>query len=262
MNDKLKAVARIGIRNLLLRAWQAVLVKFYFYPKIISYVRASHGLEVGGSSKLFKRSGWIPIYNVAEQVDVCNFGEHTHWEGRITNGFNFQPDGKIIGYQYICAGDFLGEVQNESLDFVLSCHNLEHFANPLKAVEEWVRVLRRGGLLLLVLPDPTYTFDHYRPVTSFDHLLEDFAKNIGEDDDTHYNEAMELTDLNLYPKSIIDAAGSFEKLCANNFENRCLHHHVFDFPLLEQILNYFKLKEVARVKAHPHHLVIAARRPS
>ena len=108
----------------------------------------------------------LPIYSVAERVDVCNFCQTTHWEGQLLEGFNFNPEGKVIGHQYICEGDNLVGIGDKILDFVLSCHNLEHFANPLKAVGEWVRLLRVGGILVLVLPDPERTFDHRRPVTT------------------------------------------------------------------------------------------------
>jgi SAM-dependent methyltransferase len=44
-----------------------------------------------------------------------------------------------------------------ALDFVYSSHVLEDFADTSAVLDEWLRVIRPGGLLVLFLPDePTY----------------------------------------------------------------------------------------------------------
>jgi predicted SAM-dependent methyltransferase len=42
---------------------------------------------------------------------------------------------------------------NESLDFVYSSHLLEDFEDTKKVLQEWCRVLKQGGHLVLLLPD-------------------------------------------------------------------------------------------------------------
>ncbi len=39
------------------------------------------------------------------------------------------------------------------LDFVVARHNLEHYVDPVKALQEWKRVLRPGGSLAVLVPD-------------------------------------------------------------------------------------------------------------
>ena len=51
------------------------------------------------------------------------------------------------------SGDDLPMFPDGSMDFVISRHNLEHYVDVVKALEEWRRVLRPGGHLALVLPD-------------------------------------------------------------------------------------------------------------
>ncbi len=51
------------------------------------------------------------------------------------------------------SGDYLPMIESESIDFVISRHNLEHYKDYIKAVKEWVRVLKPGGLLGVVTPD-------------------------------------------------------------------------------------------------------------
>ena len=43
-----------------------------------------------------------------------------------------------------------------SLDYVFSSHCLEHLEKPRKALKEWIRVLRPGGILYLYFPHPDY----------------------------------------------------------------------------------------------------------
>jgi predicted SAM-dependent methyltransferase len=54
----------------------------------------------------------------------------------------------------ICAsGDNLYIFADNSLDYVVSRHNLEHYEDFMKTLKEWKRVLKKGGILGVVLPD-------------------------------------------------------------------------------------------------------------
>ena len=45
--------------------------------------------------------------------------------------------------------------QNESFDRLIATHVLEHIPNPVKVLREWDRVVKKGGILSIVLPcDP------------------------------------------------------------------------------------------------------------
>ena len=48
---------------------------------------------------------------------------------------------------------FLAGVADERFDFVYSSHCLEHMVDPRVALENWVRVCRPGGHLVLMFPD-------------------------------------------------------------------------------------------------------------
>ncbi len=74
---------------------------------------------------------------------------------------------------------------NESLDYVASSHVLEHTANPVKALSEWHRVLKPGGIVYMVVPDKHFTFDNPREATSAAHMIEDFLNDVDDTDPTH-----------------------------------------------------------------------------
>lgn len=65
-------------------------------------------------------------------------------------------------------------IRDAQLDYLCSSHVLEHLADPLSALWEWHRVLRRGGFLYLVVPDKRFTFDEPRKLSSPEHILAEF----------------------------------------------------------------------------------------
>lgn len=73
-------------------------------------------------------------------------------------------------------GETLASLDDESQDFVLACHFLEHCENPLRAIQNMVRVLRPGGVLFLAIPDKRFTFDRDRPTTPLEHLVRDYEE--------------------------------------------------------------------------------------
>ena len=109
-----------------------------------------------------------------------------------------------------------------------------------------------------------FTFDHRRSVTTFDHILEDFRVKVGEDDMTHFKEIIELHDLDMDNQISGQnlSADDFRARSAENGANRCFHQHVFDFPLLEQIFEYFKIAVLDMTFAEPYHQIILGRKTS
>jgi SAM-dependent methyltransferase len=220
----------------------------FFYHK--------NGLEIGGPSGLF--SDELPVYNMATSIDGCNFSKDTIWNN-TTSADRYHYSDTKSGLLFILEGTDLSAIKDGEYDFVLSSHNLEHIANPLKAVQEWVRVIQPGGVMLLVLPDKESTFDHRRPYTTFAHLLSDFEAAVGEADLTHLSEILELHDLNLDP-----GAGDFEyfkRRGEDNLNFRALHHHVFSPALVAEIATYFGLNIRCQDFRPPYHQITILQRP-
>ena len=218
-----------------------------------------NGLEIGGPSSVFRRGGLFPIYAIASRVDNCNFGHLTIWEGGICEGATFVFDAQHPpGTQYVAEATNLCDLVTETYDFVAASHVIEHVANPLKALAEWVRVLKDGGVLLMIVPHKEGTFDRLRPVSSLKHLIDDFDRNVGEDDLTHLDEILSLHDLTVDP----GAGGSqaFRSRSLKNFENRALHHHVFDTRLAIDVINWTGLQIIAVDVFRPFHILLVAQK--
>ena len=219
-----------------------------------SLIRNKSGIEIGGPSGIFSAKNFLPIYPFINALDGVNFSNKTIWEGKLQQGNNYHYYGKT-GFQFIAEGTDLKEIQDEQYDFLLSCNNLEHIANPIKALLEWKRILKPDGLAILVLPRKESNFDHKRSVTSFQHLKQDYENNITEKDVTHLAEILELHDLkrDVHAGSFVD----FKKRSENNFETRSLHHHVFDIALLKQLVEFIEMKTELLYSSPTDHFILA-----
>jgi SAM-dependent methyltransferase len=58
---------------------------------------------------------------------------------------------------------------DDAFDFVFASHVIEHFADPICALQEWKRVARK--YVILVVPHPDRTFDRGRDLTTTAELL-------------------------------------------------------------------------------------------
>ena len=204
----------------------------------VNLLAKKNGIEIGGPSDFFKYI--IPIYPSISGLDGVNFSNQTMWEGSLKTGNNFNYYKNKTGMQYIHDTTDLNTVKSNTYDFLLSSNCLEHVANPLKALQEWIRIVIPGGYLLLALPNKSSNFDHRRPTTAFEHILEDYKTNVSEQDLTHLDEILELHDLSMDP----DAGDfqSFKKRSLDNFSNRGLHQHVFDQALIRKMFEYFGIE--------------------
>jgi predicted SAM-dependent methyltransferase len=89
-------------------------------------------------------------------------------------------------------GETLTGVDDESQDFVIANHFIEHCQNPIGTIENFLRVLRPNGILFLTIPDKRFTFDIRRPPTTFEHLLRDYREGGEWSRFGHHEEAHRL----------------------------------------------------------------------
>jgi SAM-dependent methyltransferase len=85
----------------------------------------------------------------------------------------------------------LSAIADDSVDFVIANHLLEHLENPIRGLQEMTRVVRPGGILYIALPDPRVTFDRNRPLTSIDHLVREYREGTVATREDHFVEWVE-----------------------------------------------------------------------
>jgi SAM-dependent methyltransferase len=229
------------------------------FPVCGEIVTGATGLEIGGPSSIFARGGLLPVYPLVRRVDNCNFAQRTVWEGTIAEGDSFSFDSrKPAGRQFFAEATDLRMITNGTYDFVLSSHTLEHTANPLRALSEWARVLKPEGGLVLVVPHRDGTFDHRRPITPMQHLIDDFDHGTGEDDLTHLHEVLTLHDVSKDPGA---RGTNVSERAERNAELRTMHHHVFDTRLVVATVKTAGLEVEAVELLRPYHILVVARKP-
>lgn len=118
-------------------------------------------------------------------------------------------------------GESLKTFPDGSLDFVISNHVLEHCENPLRSLDNWLRVLKPSGVIYLAVPDKRFTFDCDRPVTPLSHVIRDYGEGPSWSRKDHYQEWTNLVDKKVGVEG--------EKRAADlDRDNYSIHFHVWD----------------------------------
>lgn len=94
--------------------------------------------------------------------------------------------GHCMKVDVVAPGDQLPFADN-SLDFVISSHVIEHFYDPVKTMQEWLRVVKPGGYVYVIAPHKERTFDKERPRTNLAEIIDRHEHpNPPEHDDHHH----------------------------------------------------------------------------
>jgi SAM-dependent methyltransferase len=141
---------------------------------------AGQVLEVGPGSSPFPVTQSARVTYIDRRVEGGRDANWPELEG--------QPHGPNPHLNLNVDVDRLSPIENASFDAVIASHVIEHLANPLRALQEFHRVLRPGGRLVLIVPDRTRTFDRVREPTTVRHLLDEHARNVVEVSEEHIRE--------------------------------------------------------------------------
>lgn len=134
------------------------------------------GLEVG--------PGVRPAIKPAEGVDV-RYVEERHpseWRDLYDKDKSATPvlTEELEARYVVGSAVGLETFDAAAYDFVFSNHVFEHLPNPIRVLRNWLRILKPGGAILGVTPDPRYTFDCRQPVTTLGEALRE-AEQEGHD---------------------------------------------------------------------------------
>jgi SAM-dependent methyltransferase len=217
------------------------------------------GLEIGGPSAVFAADGLLPVYPILDSIDGVQWTAETVWH-TLDSEQGYQPEGSRRGELHLVDDPDLGPLPDGVYDVVLSSHVLEHLANPLRALAAWRRVTRPGGHMLLVVPHMEGTFDHRRPLTTLEHLVEDAEHAVGEDDLTHVDETLQLHDRSRDAEPDDEAAWAQRR--RENPRTRVVHHHTFTTQSLLALLDHAGLELRAVETRAPHDIYALGRWPA
>lgn len=131
-------------------------VKFRESALAHRYLDGKKGLEIGGSAHnpfgLDTRNvDYTPDDNQYKKMESANVGA-------------------VLSVDILASGDAI-PVPDESEDFIVSAHVIEHFPDPIKTLKEWYRIVRPGGYIFMIVPHKERTFDQDLPRTTLQELI-------------------------------------------------------------------------------------------
>lgn len=134
------------------------------------------------------------------------------------------PIKDLVKVDVLGDGEKLDNIAQESNDFVIANHFIEHCQNPIQTLENIFRILRIGGYMYMAIPDKRYTFDLLRPVTSLEHFIKDYEEGPEWSEYDHYYEFVKYTEHGK-GKTESEIKEVIKELKAKNFS---IHYHVWD----------------------------------
>lgn len=132
---------------------------FRFPPSRLAnyYLKGRRGIEIGGSSHNRFDLNTLNVdytdeYTIFKKEEVKNCGE-------------------CMKVDIVANGNDL-PFKDNVWDFVINSHVLEHFFDPIQVIEEWIRVIKPGGILFMIVPHKERTFDKDRERTTLQELID------------------------------------------------------------------------------------------
>lgn len=121
------------------------------------------GIEIGAAQLPVK----LPVGASVKYVDVFTADElKKAWPKEY-------PKLDIVEIDVVDDGEKLTKFKAGSLDFIIANHFIEHCLDPIGTIINMYKKLRNHGVLFMAIPDKRYTFDKKRPLTTYEHLLEE-----------------------------------------------------------------------------------------
>lgn len=143
-------------------------------------------------------------------------------------------DKRLVDVDYVADGEQLQSIGDASQDFVIANHFVEHCQNPLRALENMLRVLSPGGVLYLALPDKRLTFDRERPVTPLSHLIKDYEDGPQGSRKVHFEEWVRFVNCVDGQEQVSEQA---KQLMALDYS---IHYHVWTQHEMLELLTYLR----------------------
>ena len=168
----------------------------------------------------------------------------------------------IVAADIIDNGDELATIPDNAYDFCISNHVLEHLEDPIKALNNWMRILKTKGLLFLSIPLPYNIVDKNRQPTAISHIVEDYGLMARDRDayakqrHNHFLDFVRSTNLSESANEAFINSRTSE-LMGMDYS---IHFHVFSEETLLQMIDFVSKKSPLHilefVKNQPEEFIV------
>jgi SAM-dependent methyltransferase len=171
-------------------------------------------------------------------------------------------DRELVSVDVLDDGEVLTALGGASQDFVIASHFLEHCEDPVGTIQNHLRVVRSGGIVLLALPDRRQGLDRHRAATTLEHLIADHESGPELSRRAHYRDWAALVDL---PLGNIDGGDLDRHASALESRRYSIHFHCWTehefIAQLGQIIERSGLPgDVVEHRANYHEFLVVLRR--
>lgn len=176
------------------------------------------GLEIGALNAPM----WVPMGATVRYVDRLP-------TARLREEYPELRDVPLPEVDVVCDGELLTPVRSHSVRFVVANHVLEHCQNPLRAIEEWLRVVNEEGIVFMAIPDKRLCFDAERPATPLEHVLDEYEHGAAHNLRGHVEEW--VTHVEKVPPEA--RAARVDELVASGYS---IHFHAWSWTEIVELL--------------------------
>jgi predicted SAM-dependent methyltransferase len=178
------------------------------------------GIEIGALHRPLALSSECTVRYVDRKPTDDLHAEYPEWERKDLSRVDIVDNGET-----------LATIENESIDFLIANHFLEHCEDPIRTLRGHLARLRTGGHLFYAVPDKRHTFDRTRSTTTVEHLVEDHIDGGLANRFDHFKEYAEHVQLAPDPQQ------HALKLIADDYS---IHFHVWTSEVFLELLLYVK----------------------
>lgn len=145
--------------------------------ELASWFLSGTGLEIGGLNWPLE----VPPGVTVRQLDRMTTDE-------LRREYPEMREIDLAEVDVVDDGETLSTIAEESQDFIVANHFLEHCADPIGTIQTHLGKLKPGGILFYGVPDKRYTFDFRRPPTSLEHMVRDHEEGPAGSRRQHFDE--------------------------------------------------------------------------
>jgi SAM-dependent methyltransferase len=155
----------------------------------------------------------------------------------------------IVDPDIIDNGDELATIPDDAYDFCISNHVLEHLEDPIKALSNWMRILKPKGLLYMAIPLPYNIVDKHRQPTAISHIIDDYGL-VARDKEAYakkrHNHFLDFARSTNFSESTNEAfiSSKTSELMSMNYS---IHFHVFSEETLLQMIDFISKKNPLKI---------------
>lgn len=197
----------------------------YFAGKAVQLCRGT-GVEIGSLHKRLPLVANVLYLDVQKTSELRELYENDERVSRIEQVQLVAPGGR---YPFI---------DDDAFDFVASSHVLEHTSNPPRQIQEWLRIVRSGGIVYMIVPDKRFCFDRRRELTPITHFVDEFESDVTSISLDHYRDY--IVNTNEEDGLVRDTSDA----CIEKWhqQQRSIHAHTFTAESLRQFLDHFSAR--------------------